>query len=123
MCGAGGHRCGASARGEREIARCLGRSASTVCRELRRGSEGAEGSCCPQRSAEEHARRRLRCRSRQKLAPGGALWHWVCRQLLQFRCSPEQIGATFLRMHPDDPALRVSHETIYAAIYAQPRGG
>ena len=26
-------------------------------------------------------------------------------------------------MEPDNPAARVSHETIYAAIYAQPRGG
>jgi IS30 family transposase len=42
---------------------------------------------------------------------------------LQFRWSPEQIAATLARMQPDDPALRVSHETIYAAIYAQPRGG
>ena len=25
-------------------------------------------------------------------------------------------------MHPDDPSARVSHETIYAAICAQPRG-
>jgi IS30 family transposase len=27
------------------------------------------------------------------------------------------------RMHPDDPAARVNHETTYAAIYAQQRGG
>ena len=26
-------------------------------------------------------------------------------------------------MHPDEPKARVSHETIYAMIYAQPRGG
>jgi len=26
-------------------------------------------------------------------------------------------------MEPGDPAARVSHETIYAAIHAQPRGG
>ncbi|WP_146093669.1 IS30 family transposase, partial [Xanthomonas hyacinthi] len=26
-------------------------------------------------------------------------------------------------MHPDDASQRVSHETIYAAIYAHPRGG
>jgi len=26
-------------------------------------------------------------------------------------------------MHPDDPARLINHETIYAAIRAQPRGG
>jgi hypothetical protein len=25
-------------------------------------------------------------------------------------------------MHPDDPSLQVSHETLYTAIYAHPRG-
>lgn len=118
------HRRGAS---QREIAGLLGRSASTICRELRRGRErgpeGGEGCYCPQRGEGAYKRRRLRCRPRRKLMPGGALWRFVCRQVLQFRWSPEQIAATLRRMHPDDPAARVSHETIYAAIYAQPRGG
>jgi IS30 family transposase len=34
-----------------------------------------------------------------------------------------QIAARLRRMHPDDPSQRVSHDTIHAAIYAQPRGG
>ena len=107
---------------QREIARCLGRSASTVCRELQRG-RGSEGGYCPQRSAEEHAQRRLRCRPRRKLVKGGALWRFVWHHLVKFRWSPEQIAATLRAMHPDDPQARVSHETIYAMIYAQPRGG
>nr|WP_238382581.1 helix-turn-helix domain-containing protein [Tabrizicola thermarum] len=87
---------------QREIARCLGRSASTVCRELRRGWL-PEGGYCPQQSAEEHARRRQRCRPRRKLRPGGALWRFVWHHLVTFRWSPEQIAATLRSMHPDDP--------------------
>jgi len=34
-----------------------------------------------------------------------------------------QIAATLRAMHPEDRLARVSHETIYAMIYAQPRGG
>lgn len=36
--------------------------------------------------------------------------------------SPEQIAGTLAAVHPDLPSLRVSHETIYTAIYAMPRG-
>lgn len=36
--------------------------------------------------------------------------------------SPEQVAGTLARVNPDTPALRVSHETIYTAIYAMPRG-
>lgn len=120
------HRRGAS---QREIARLLGRSASTICRELARGrvspgSEGGSGSgYCPQAGQQRHDRRRLRCRPRRKLFAGGALWRFVWHHLVTFRWSPEQIAATLHAMHPDDPQARVSHETIYAMIYAQPRGG
>jgi IS30 family transposase len=89
---------------------------------LRRGRL-PEGGYCPQQSAEEHARRRQRCRPRRKLRPGGVLWRFVWRHLVTFRWSPEQIAATLRSMHPDDPQARVSHETIYAMIYAQARGG
>jgi IS30 family transposase len=36
--------------------------------------------------------------------------------------SPEQISGTLVIVHPDKPTLQVSHETIYTAIYAMPRG-
>ena len=63
-----------------------------------------------------------RCRRRAKLAEGGAVHDWVRGKLVHLRWSPEQIAARLRLMHPDDPTARVSHETIYAAIYAQPKG-
>jgi len=36
--------------------------------------------------------------------------------------SPEQIAGTLASVHPHIPSLQVSHETIYTAIYAMPRG-
>jgi IS30 family transposase len=35
---------------------------------------------------------------------------------------PEQIAGRRRTMYPEDPAQRVSHETIYLALYALPRG-
>ena len=116
------HRRGSS---QREIAKQLGRSPSTINRELARGrpGKGAERPYCPQRGQRVHDRNRLRCRPRRKLVRGGTLWRFVGRHLLGLRWSPEQIAAKLRHMHPDDPSARVSHETIYAMIYAQPRGG
>jgi len=110
---------------QRRIARLLGRSASTICREVARGRppEGSERRYCAQRGQRVYEKRRSRCRPRRKLVRGGEMELFVRRHLLDFRWSPEQIAATLRRMHPDDPAARVSHETIYAMIYAQPRGG
>jgi IS30 family transposase len=68
------------------------------------------------------ARRKL-CGRRRKLAPGGWLHAFVRGKLIHKRWSPEQITRKLKAMHPDDPARLISHETIYAAIYAQPRGG
>jgi IS30 family transposase len=46
----------------------------------------------------------------------------VVLTLLVWKWSPQQISGTLKRMWPNDPTLHVSHETIYTAIYAQPRG-
>ena len=46
----------------------------------------------------------------------------MVRTLLDWKWSPQQIAATLKRVYPDAPHRHVSHETLYTAIYAQPRG-
>jgi IS30 family transposase len=54
---------------------------------------------------------------------GSALYQHVHDHLVYWRWSPQQIAARLHCRHPDDAGHRVSHETIYAAIYAHLRGG
>jgi IS30 family transposase len=55
------------------------------------------------------------------LASDSFLWTQV-QKLLKQRYSPEQIAGILPRMYPDELSMRVSHETIYTALYAMPRG-
>ena len=117
----------------REIARCLGRSASTITRELRRndykaahevgrmGRPRIAGGYDAHRAGVRSRRVRRAARRPRKLQEGTLLWAGV-RRLLEQGWSPEQIAATLKREHPRQPALQASHETIYTAIYAAPRG-
>jgi IS30 family transposase len=41
---------------------------------------------------------------------------------LQLRWSPQQIAARLTLDYPDDPEMRVSHETIYQSLFVQGRG-
>ena len=104
---------------QRTIAKLMHRSASTISRELRRNRcESGYASKPAQRACQQ---RRIAARPLPKLHADGALWRVVC-DLLAWAWSPQQISATLRRMHPDEPAWHVSHETIYNAIYAYPRG-
>ncbi len=42
---------------------------------------------------------------------------------LEQRWSPAEVAARLPIDHPDEPELRVSHETIYASLYLQGKGG
>ena len=105
---------------QRAIARQMGRSVSSVSRELRRNRGDAGYSAVSAGAA--YRRRRGRCVRQRKLVEGQPLYQRVRDGLLYWYWSPQQIAAKLRRMHPDDPQWHVSHETIYAAIYAQPRG-
>ena len=101
------------------IARLLGRSPSTLSRELRRN--GPDAYAAPAAGA-AYRRRRQASRRPRKVVEGSALHGFIRDHLLYRHWSPEQIAAKLRLMHPDDPQQRVSHETIYAAIYAHPKG-
>ena len=104
---------------QRAMARLLGRSPSTIGRELKRNRSSDGYAFMPAQAACEA--RRQAAQPLAKLHTEGALWRVVC-DLLLWRWSPQQIARTLRRMHPDDPRWHVSHETIYNAIYAYPRG-
>jgi len=44
------------------------------------------------------------------------------KPLTRVGLSPEQIAGRLKRMNPDDLSKQVSHQTIYAALYARPKG-
>ncbi len=101
-----------------QIARVLGRHRSTVGREIarcgrRRRYRALEG--------ERHAQKAARRPKATKLATHPRLLGEVERRLVD-GCSPEQIAARLRREFPDDPSMRISHETIYQSFHVQARG-
>lgn len=106
--------------GIREIARVLGRSPSTVSRELKRhtNSYGKYRATTAHALAFENARRPKVA----KLTTNEALRERVQADLK--KCfSPEQISGRLRRDFPNDAEMRVSHETIYQSLYLLSRGG
>ncbi|WP_306867649.1 IS30 family transposase, partial [Arthrobacter bambusae] len=104
----------------RAIARTIGRSPSTVGRELARNTDPRLGYL-PHGAHRKAATRRRRPKS-AKLAIESGLRNYVKDKLL-LRWSPEQISHTLVEEFPDRPEMRVSPETIYQALYLQARGG
>lgn len=115
------------------IALVLNRSASTISRELKRNSwvrpkvrlgPGRPLLAGGYRSETAHKRAyacTVKPRIERRLRPATVLWEHVMGYL-KAGYSPEQISGTLSLVHPDSPMLQVSHETIYTAIYAMPRG-
>jgi transposase, IS30 family len=107
--------------GVRAIARELGRSPSVISTEIGRGRE-PDGSYAAGSAQAAAAARRDRSGRRAKLAPDSPLFAEVAN-LLRLQWSPEQIAGKRLEAGTEmSSGLRVSHEAIYQAIYAVPRG-
>jgi IS30 family transposase len=105
-------------RSLRSIAAGLGRSTSTVSRDV-----AANGGRRRYRAhlAEDRAFRCARRPRRAKLARNRPLRR-IVERLLEARWSPQQIAWQLRQDHPYEPEMWVSHETIYQSLFVQGRG-
>jgi len=108
----------AAGRTIRRVAQVLGRSPSTVSREIKRN-----GGCSAYRAsgADRHAWERALRPKACRLARHGAL-RWRVAQKLALQWSPEQISGWLKRQFPADQHMQLSHETIYRSLFIQTRG-
>jgi transposase, IS30 family len=107
-------------RGEsdRVIGVRLGRHRSTIWREIEAGGgRGSYRAYQAQERADDSARRERGLWYEQR----PWLWAEVCALVCE-GWSPEQVAGRLRRDHSDDPEWWVSHESIYRAIYVQPKG-
>ena len=102
----------------RSIASRLGRSPSTVSREVK-----TNGGRCRYRATKAHRASRKRAKRPKvtKLAECPRLADAV-EEKLSLWWSPGQISRWLVRAYPDDEGMRVSHETIYQSLFVQGRG-
>src|SRR6266536_771327 len=107
--------------GVRAIAERLGRSPSTISRELRRNRDPGSGRYRPFTAHKLAAQRRARPRA-GKIARDEAL-RQVVQDRLEKRWSPQQISRALRAEFPGEAARHVVHETIYQAVYRPELGG
>lgn len=99
------------------IARRLGRAPSSISREVAaNGGRAGYSAWHAHQRAREKARRPKPCKLR-----AGRLLDEVAERLKQL-WSPQEIAQRLRMDYPDDPEMRVSHETIYQSLFVQGRG-
>jgi IS30 family transposase len=109
--------CGLSVRA---VGARMGRSPSTISRELARNADPRTGGYQPER-AHRLAWERQRRPKPSKLSQCPQLRAAV-QQMLDRRYSPEQASGRLKALYPGEAAMQVSHEAIYQSIYVYPRG-
>jgi IS30 family transposase len=102
-----------------DIARSLARDRATIGRELARNSDPRTGRYQPER-ADSLARSRQARPKLRRIEQYPPLREWV-QHRLDKHDSPQQIAGRLVVQFPDDDRMRLSHESIYQAIYI--RGG
>jgi transposase, IS30 family len=103
----------------RVIAARIGRSPSTVCREVARNGRvrGRYRALTAQMLAQQRAARPKTAKLAGDRVLAAQVQHWLER-----KWSPRQISVQLAADFPDQPEMRVSAETIYQSLYVQGRG-
>lgn len=104
----------------RAIARELGRSPSTISREVCRNRHPVDGTYRPYAAQARADARRPRPKL-GKIAANPLLWELI-QDRLNLRWSPEQICQTLRTKFPQQTEMRVVHETIYRSLYSKGHG-
>jgi IS30 family transposase len=102
----------------RQIAAQLGRSPSTISREI-----GRNGGRMKYRAMAADSRSwQQACRLKPCLLASNQALQAVVAEKLAQHWSPQQVSGWLEVEYPDDEAMRVSHETIYRSLFIQARG-
>ena len=101
----------------RAIARSLSRAPSTISRERGRMATASYRAQAAQCDAQANRRKARVARKLDDPVRFDAV-----QRLLRLGWSPQQVAGILRNAYPDDVGHRVSHETIYSAIYVLPRG-
>lgn len=102
----------------RQIAKNLGRSPSTLSREVNRhGGRVKYRALKADERAWEFAKRPKQCKLRVH-----SCLQSIVSEKLALKWSPEQISGWLKRVYPQDPTMQISHETIYRSLFVQSRG-
>jgi IS30 family transposase len=102
----------------RSIAGRLGRAPSTISREVRGNGGARRYRAC---RADKAALRRM-CRPKPAKLARCVRLRRVVEAKLELHWSPQQISGWLVGAFPDQPEMRVSHETIYLSLFVQARG-
>jgi transposase, IS30 family len=100
------------------IGKLLGRHHSTIAREIERN-----GGAADYRALDAQDRYELfTTRPKERKLVASSRLHDAVNEGLEQKWSPEQISARLDEEYPDDPEMKVSHETIYQTLYLQAKG-
>ena len=102
----------------RHIGKQLGRHHSTIANEINRNGGAANYRALAAQERYES----LKARPKERKLMASSRLHDAVNEGLEQKWSPEQISARLDEEYPDEPEMKVSHETIYQTLYLQAKG-